>query len=291
MNDYVSYGYLVNFAQYAFTFFNGKVNNIFPARMLLIDNSINKSQFGQTNGSIVVLYPNNIINYFNKNPKECTERKVKGLVMYTIIHELSHLDQDYNIYYNLGTTDIKIIDQIIEKSNDAMTYTVLDSILSNEALVNEYRFDFEIMNFYRYNEEEFKMYYNSYYKLNNPLDKALFYLKTFLTPDYTKDIMTLLTENYYTTVFLELNDIERNHQLCGFPVIFNNTICNSSFIMDLCDNVLLGAINNLYDNCAHQILINDKTKTKIIIFNIKTNKIIPISISNQIIPTIPLYEE
>ena len=89
-----SYGYYHSFLKFAYNFLNGEVNTNIRAMNLVIQ-SLENGVAGYSHSFIVsinlpVIYNNSILNNFS-------DKEVKGMIIYILIHELSHCDQNIDI--------------------------------------------------------------------------------------------------------------------------------------------------------------------------------------------------
>lgn len=89
-----SYGYYHSFLKFAYNFLNGEVNTNIKAMHLVIQ-SLENGVAGYSHSFIVsinlpVIYNNSILNNFS-------DKEVKGMIIYILIHELSHCDQNIDI--------------------------------------------------------------------------------------------------------------------------------------------------------------------------------------------------
>lgn len=89
-----SYGYYHSFLKFAYNFLNGEVNTNIRAMNLVIQ-SLKDGVAGYSHSFIVsinlpVIYNNSMLNNFS-------DKEVKGMIIYILIHELSHCDQNIDI--------------------------------------------------------------------------------------------------------------------------------------------------------------------------------------------------
>lgn len=89
-----SYGYYHSFLKFAYNFLNGEVNTNIRAMNLVIQ-SLENRVAGYSHSFIVsinlpVIYNNSMLNNFS-------DKEVKGMIIYILIHELSHCDQNIDI--------------------------------------------------------------------------------------------------------------------------------------------------------------------------------------------------
>lgn len=89
-----SYGYYHSFLKFAYNFLNGEVNTNIRAMNLVIQ-SLENGVAGYSHSFIVsinlpLIYNKSILNNFS-------DKEVKGAIIYILIHELSHCDQNIDI--------------------------------------------------------------------------------------------------------------------------------------------------------------------------------------------------
>lgn len=89
-----SYGYYHSFLKFAYNFLNGEVNTNIRAMNLVIQ-SLENGVAGYSHSFIIsinlpVIYNNSMLNNFS-------DKEVKGMIIYILIHELSHCDQNIDI--------------------------------------------------------------------------------------------------------------------------------------------------------------------------------------------------
>ena len=89
-----SYGYYHSFLKFTYNFLNGEVNTNIRAMNLVIQ-SLENGVAGYSHSFIVsinlpVIYNNSMLNNFS-------DKEVKGMIIYILIHELSHCDQNIDI--------------------------------------------------------------------------------------------------------------------------------------------------------------------------------------------------
>lgn len=89
-----SYGYYHSFLKFAYNFLNGEVNTNIRAMHLVVQ-SLEDGVVGYSHSFIVsinlpMIYNNSISHHFS-------DMEVKGIIIYVLIHELSHCDQNIDI--------------------------------------------------------------------------------------------------------------------------------------------------------------------------------------------------
>ena len=215
MYDVTSYGGAMQFASDVFRYLNGKVNYIIPANRLLFSNPAMGSSFGDATLDIVEINLHNIFNDINStHPNSIT-----GLILYTITHELLHIDQHILIYYSLANHNMQQTEELIELSAHAMTFKVLEPIM-----YGSFFDDFDIEEVALPSPEMFmkspasdistlSIYENSFYRVPSPIENAVFYLTKYLDVDFDE----LLQTNHPINIILTLN---LNNKLLGTDYIY-----------------------------------------------------------------------
>lgn len=89
-----SYGYYHSFLKFAYNFLNGEVNTNIRAMNLVIQ-SLENGVAGYSHSFIVSI--NLPVIYNNSMLKNFSDKEVKGMIIYILIHELSHCDQNIDI--------------------------------------------------------------------------------------------------------------------------------------------------------------------------------------------------
>lgn len=187
--DVSNYSGAMKFASEVFHYLNGKVNYMIPANCLIFGHSNMGACYGDTTLDIVEINIPNISNISRQDG--LNESKFRGLIFYTILHELLHIDQDTGLYdamfSNLNKKDVT---EILEQSCHAMTIKVFQDILDNSFF---YDFDIEdiavpsseiFMNIPMTETDKVEQWVNSYYRVKNVAEKALYFLGTYLDIDF-----------------------------------------------------------------------------------------------------------
>lgn len=214
MYDVTSYSGAMQFASDVFRYLNGKVNYVIPANQLLFSNPVMGSSFGDTTSDIVEINLHNILNDINSTHSN----GIAGLILYTITHELLHIDQHMFIYYNLANHNMQQIEELIELSAHAMTSKVLVQII--DGIFDD--FDIEevalptpgmFMEIPAYDTNTLSIYENSFYRVPSPIENAVFYLTKCLDVDFDEMLQT----NHPINIILTLN---LNNKLLGTDYIY-----------------------------------------------------------------------
>lgn len=214
MYDVKSYSGAMQFASDVFRYLNGKVNYVIPANRLLFSNPTMGSNFGDATLDIVEINLHNILNSINSTHSN----RIAGLLLYTITHELLHLDQHIFMYYSLAN-NLQQTEELIELSAHSMTSKVLDQILDGSFFDD---FDIEevalpspemFMEIPTYDINTLSIYENSFYRVQSPIENAVFYLTKYLNVDFDE----LLQTNRPINIILTLN---LNNKLLGTDYIY-----------------------------------------------------------------------
>lgn len=124
MSMYENVGYWMNYCCLVFQYFNGKINYVLPATDIrFTDPHRYKNNFVFGYNKLDVIYVNllDIIHYCVKQ-NITNEEDIRCLIIFTILHELSHCDQDIN--FKAITCDKREVRRI-EVSNDRNTMAYL----------------------------------------------------------------------------------------------------------------------------------------------------------------------
>ena len=111
-----SYGKGLELATTFFNLFNGKINPLFPARCLMFGH-LPDGAWGSTIGDIVQLDMHKIMQDVSRfgEPTKGKILLLKGIILYSIVHELFHLEQDIAYYSDL-TSNSDEMTKLIEDS-------------------------------------------------------------------------------------------------------------------------------------------------------------------------------
>lgn len=204
MNTVSTYSQAMQFATKIFHYLNGKVNYMVPASCLLFGNSSMKEKcLGDTTLDIVEI---NIPNIFHLYAGEkYYEDSIKGAIIYTLIHELLHLDQDFEAYERLSN-DKELVTNMIEQSCHAFSLRVFNDLcftLSRD--LNEEFFIVPtsdvFMNIPIDDYQQYKAWENSYYRVSSYEQKAVFSLNSYFDIDFPAGLYHTQSMN----VLLELS--------------------------------------------------------------------------------------
>jgi len=215
MYDVTSYSGAIQFASDVFRYLNGKVNYIIPANQLLFSNPVMGSSFGDATLDIVEINLHNIL----KDINSIQPNRIAGLILYTITHELLHIDQHMFIYSSLANHNLQQTEELIELSAHVMTSKVLEQIIDGSFFDD---FDIEevalpppemFMEIPAYDINTLSIYENSFYRVPSPIENAVFYLTKYLDVDFDE----LLQTNRPINIILTLN---LNNKLLGTDYIY-----------------------------------------------------------------------
>ena len=188
--DVSNYSGAMKFATDCFHYLNGKVNYMIPANCLIFGHNNMGDAYGDTTLDIVEINIPNISRVAKKGGF-LDESKFRGLIFYTVLHELLHLDQDISLYESIFRNyGKKKITEIIEQSCHAMTLKVFNDIL-NCSFYDDFDLDTiaipssEIfMNIPYTDTDQIEQWVNSYYRVQNIAEKALYFLGCYLNIDF-----------------------------------------------------------------------------------------------------------
>lgn len=227
-----NYGEAMQFALEVFKFLNGKINYVTPANCLIFGNPNMEGAYGDTILDIVEINIHNICSDMTINNITPYDQHIKGFIVYTIIHELLHLDQNMWLYEQLTNNDLKKADELIETSAHAMTHKLYNMIIDGQLLPELDIKDIAIpslLTFTNIKDEDTdqkNMWINSYYRVSHPNENALYYLNYLTFVDF---LYSVQKENF-TNIILK--------------IIFNDILIGSDYIYYL-NNWMYQQIFNL----------------------------------------------
>lgn len=121
------YGEFSNYAIRAFNYLNGKINTVLIANKLIFSTAAEQQQprnvLGRSVLTTVIVHIPDVFSYCDHNDF-MTDAEIKGLILHTIAHELSHCDQ--YIDFMSVNRDQKSL-RLMEDSNDANTLAYLNA--------------------------------------------------------------------------------------------------------------------------------------------------------------------
>ena len=239
-NDVFTYGQGVEFASIMFKFLNGRINPNLPARYLLIgkignSDPLDTGVVGDNIGDIVQLDIDGIMRTSMMNTSEMTRKeksdRFKGLILYCLIHEILHIEQNMATYYKFGF-DEETTTTLIEESCHCATSYIFNQLVQSNILQIEFDppITFEIpslTNFILWSNEKdsydrILQAYHSYYRIGNPYEKVMWLLNSFLSPDPILDDASILYDY-----------VEKGYSSILLNVVINEKICQTGYLLYL----------------------------------------------------------
>lgn len=203
MHNVTSYSGAMQFAIDVFNYFNRKINYIIPAHCLLFGNSKMNGAYGDTTLDVVELNLPNIFSDITSNSMY-KENEIRGLIVYTIIHELLHIDQNIAVYKNL-TKNKQEFSKLIELSAHAMTFKIFNQIV-DQVLFTDLNLSsiyipssLSFMSIKPEETEKIEIWKHSYYRVSNIIENAVYFL------NYFSGINFIETVKKYSLSYLVLN--------------------------------------------------------------------------------------
>ena len=218
-DDYnLKYSYAEKCALWCYNFLNGLINPHYIAGGISFQ--INNLDYGYSIGDIISLNLHRIIQDSN------TIEDLRKMILITVIHELSHLEQDFEKYNNYKEEERL---SIIEASNECNTIKEIVNISDYLNTIN-YTFNYSdslilyYSNFIK-SKEDFKKYLQYYYSLTDSNTKTLYYLKTQFFPEniyqrFIEDRHCVILEVKYND-FIDNEIIKLNGQYNSYQKINN----------------------------------------------------------------------
>ena len=258
-----SYGTGIQYATTIFNILNGRINPVFPARYLLVDNSTKvEGELGDNIGDVVQINIHNILKSAigdNKgSPSDIISLGYKGLIAYVIIHELFHLEQDLEVYPQLTNGDEEIADRLIEDSCHCAALYYMNLMKSRGLIEFEFGHEFDNMtipepeHFIQWTRDEppdlgrLQVTFDSFYTLKNPYKKIFWLIQQYIfdyptqTPqlscwDYSP-ILNYMKDGFHSILItIKLNDQVYKSDY----VVYMDTIQPPSTIMGVIDILIL----------------------------------------------------
>ena len=148
-----TYADVEEFCQQVFFTFNGKINPVIPASMLVFFGLDGRSEYatkdgytyGMTLGNVVAVSPYAILHSVNSMPKASIQNKrwtAKGLALYVVLHELLHLNQDHTAYYKKFESRMQAR-EAIEWSCHNETYKLIEYMFNANIIPYVFQGDME----------------------------------------------------------------------------------------------------------------------------------------------------
>lgn len=249
-----AYGDAVRFAYSVFNFFNGKVNPHFPAHAMILSDSIPRiTLLGQAIGDVVILYSHHIMYYTKIYMKENKPDKLKGTLVSTIIHELLHMEQDLQWYYN-KYKGYENADKRIEDSCHAMTTKYISEWCGYDIwhldYVNIITGEFPNIDYDEYDKNKMDMLLSNvdkiFKRVLDPTAKALWILDNCIFKD-NKSVTNMnewLDDGHdtlraiYAKIIINGVSIKENY------ILYNSVWGTKDVIMDIARTLFLIGISN-----------------------------------------------
>lgn len=192
-NQANSYGKGVELAITFFDLFNGKINPLFPARCLMFGH-LPDSAWGVTIGDIVQLDMHKIMQGVSRFEGSSEEKVLllKGLILYTITHELFHLEQDMDKYFRLSNDETEVR-KLIEDSCHCATTSFLVGLKKFHLLPMDIIPEFDyyrpmLQTFTGWSEmdvDRYAMNLKSYYRITNPYHKVMWLANGYIMGNFS----------------------------------------------------------------------------------------------------------
>lgn len=236
-----SYSQGIEYVKFIFNSFNGKINHLFPAKYIVFDINNEKDILGKAIGDIVIIYMHNILKFINTTLQyqyTITEKNINCLIFYIVIHELFHLNQDFNKYISQYSKDR--LETAIEDSCNVESIEFLQRLIH----IDFYRTQFNLDNFVYeyimniYNKVKNKIYNQNikYHPLKNTSEKILYILNNILFNNEDNLILWIKNKKW-KFIYLEYkyDGILQNGEL----IYLNNHFVNHDIILKMLDKLLL----------------------------------------------------
>lgn len=190
-----SYASGITLATTFFNLFNGKINPLFPARCLMFGH-IPDGAWGITIGDIIQLDMHKIIQDVATS-NESSDDKIllfNGIILYSLAHELFHLEQNMSIYFKLSQDEDEIR-TLIEDSCHCATTNFCNGLKEYNLLPLDFstKFDYyrpKLDTFTGWDEMDVNRYLqnlNSYYMISDPYQKALWFANGYIMGHFSLD--------------------------------------------------------------------------------------------------------
>lgn len=262
----ISYGYFKLYTISLFNFLNGKINKKIMANSIEFDIPSSPTEFGRTiSSNIVVINLYNIIR-FSYNKGYTSDEIIRGVILNSVCHELSHLDQDINFSRVRQDNDYMTL---IEKSNDANALL----FISNNYDVLQTRFgifDMELIYKIQYTTD-IARYSTLYTPIQSKEQKILSVLENLTESDICFIINNMNCE-YIVLWYIDINNVKFKH----------TTMVNKEWLH--IDDTLnfLGKVLSKHDVLSINIKASISEKScNITIIQKEMNKLEPIKMINQ----------
>lgn len=280
---YTDFTYMgaVNFTIDMINMLNGKVNNIFLANKYIIDCSDKSNLYGSSFSDTVIINVHNILKdalHISKALPEEFENISRGLITFTIMHELSHLDQDMYWYEKNIPDDAKAV---IEHSCNAYSYGCLSYLLDpySGLSIPALRYisvpPLYMIDSVLDNDNIILNYIQSYYKIKHPLQKIVYELNKLFRDSYDHSILNFIEENHFEYLYLILyiDNVKRDDILLYYQGSFVNYLHILKFLdpllyymytQDIHIKTKMSILNDRPDIGALKIEVSNTSKIPIV---------------------------
>ena len=274
VEDRLTYGETCQIAHNAFNKFNGWINPSCKAYRIIFDVN-NDNLLAMALGNIIVFFPHNALKfYYEELNVDLDKKQMKAVIIFLVVHELGHLEQDLGLYEDMYRHEEELID-IVEGSNNANTYNYLVAaqrygILDKDLDLFWPGFWYTGMD----TEEKYKDYLSKYYRVPSMITKAIYCL-SLLCYGTSSDIKQIVKS--YNTVEVEYR--EQDNIIVKEMIKINNMYVHPDKIMvDLVDFIFLRIYQGFQSGFNNQVAI----VTKDDYVRIVTNNTNPIRLLNVV---------
>lgn len=237
-----SYSKGVEYIRFMFHNLNGKINSIFPAKYLIFDLNEEPDILGKSVGDIVIIYMHNIlklINYSLKNQYEMTEKRIKSLLAYVLIHELFHFNQDFNQYISQYPKENVLM--AIENSCNEKTINFLKNMINHDYYRTYFDLDIELFPFIsdidnKLQNNQVIKNYTRFYELKYASDRISYIINNLLFNN-EDSLLTWIRTKKWKFVYLEYRYDDQIQN--GDLIYLDNHYINHNIILKMLDKLLL----------------------------------------------------
>ena len=274
VEDRLTYGETCQIAHNAFNKFNGWINPSCKAYRIIFDVN-NDNLLAMALGNIIVFFPHNVLKFYYEELKvDLDKKQMKAVIIFLVVHELGHLEQDLGLYEDMYRHEEELID-IVEGSNNANTYNYL--VAAQRYGILDKDLDLFWPGFWYTNmdtEEKYKDYLSKYYRVPSMITKAIYCL-SLLCYGTRSDIKQIVKA--YNTVEVEYR--EQDNIIVKEMIKINNMYVHPDKIMiDLVDFIFLRIYQGFQSGFNNQVAI----VTKDDYVRIVTNNTNPIRLLNVV---------
>ena len=234
MYDITKIGCATAYATDIFNNLNGKINYMIPANKIIFGNSsMDDFCIGDTVLDIVEINIPHIYKLCNEEDGFINPAKVRGYILYSIVHELLHIDQDHLKYRDLlkqnNIYDINTEDQIIETSCHAMTFHIIKNLMEGpfwEDQPNQEKIMISTSFIPYTQDEQLQCWINSYYRVTNPADNGIYGLNDICGIDFRDYIVNQCS---FALLYIYWNNV----YMGGGYIYYLNTWLSPQYIFDI----------------------------------------------------------